>query len=374
MKVVYFIKSLAIWGGLERIVVDKANWLAAHGYEVMIFTCNQGDHLMPYVVDDAVRIEHLNVRLHVQYQFKGLKRIMESRRLGRLLIARLRSRLLEVHPDVFVVATTEYADLVIKACNGIAAMVVESHSIYLETFNNPHPRVYFHSWKLKHRLKNAKAIVSLTDDDAGEWRKHYQNVYCIPNMVSLNTTDRRGRWASHRIIFVGRFDDQKRAVLAIRIWQRIQPRFPDWELHIYGHGEQQQEVDEAAARVGGIVVHEPTSHIIDAYCDSSFLILTSSFEPFGLVMPEAMSCGLPVVAFDCAYGPRHIITDGTDGFVVPMDDEQAFAGRMEQLMSDEALCERMGAEAARSSQRFSASVIMPQWQRLFRQITSVPEP
>ncbi len=71
MKVVYFLKSLAIWGGLERIIVGKANWLAAHGYEVAIYTSDQGRHPIPYTVDDAVKVEDLGIRLFSQYHFKG---------------------------------------------------------------------------------------------------------------------------------------------------------------------------------------------------------------------------------------------------------------------------------------------------------------
>jgi len=368
MKVVYFFRSLAIWGGIERIIVDKANWLAANGCQVHILTCDQGQHPVPYAVDEVVGVEDLKIGLHRQYRYRGLSRLWMAWRLNRLLVSRLHARMEQLRPDVIVVVTSSYADLAIKACRGVAPVVVESHSIYLETFNDPHPRVYFHSWKLKFLLKNVQAIVALTDEDACEWRRHYQNVYCIPNMVSLNTSDQRGRWASHRVIFVGRFDNQKRTDIAIRIWERIHPRFPDWELHIYGHGERQQMVYKVAEKASGVVVHEPTNQIIDAYCNSSFLILTSSFEPFGLVMPEAMSCGLPVVAFDCAYGPRHIITDGTDGFVVPLDDEQAFADGMMQLMGNEALCQHMGKEAIRSSQRYAANRVMLQWQQLFQQL------
>ena len=62
------------------------------------------------------------------------------------------------------------------------------------------------------------------------------------------------------------------------------------------------------------------------------IVSASLFEPFGLVLPEAMSCGLPVVTYDCPYGPASIITDGEDGFLINQGDEQQFAERLSLLM------------------------------------------
>jgi glycosyltransferase involved in cell wall biosynthesis len=100
------------------------------------------------------------------------------------------------------------------------------------------------------------------------------------------------------------------------------------------------------------------------------LLLTSKFEPFGLVLPEAMSCGLPVVAFDCPYGPADIITDGEDGFLIKNRDVRAFADRVCQLIENPQLRKEMGQHAIASSQRYSANRIMPQWKQLFESMAS----
>ena len=100
------------------------------------------------------------------------------------------------------------------------------------------------------------------------------------------------------------------------------------------------------------------------------LLLTSKFEPFGLVMPEAMSCGLPVVSFDCPYGPAEIITDGEDGFLIKNRDIHAFADKVCQLIENPPLRKEMGKQAIISSQRFSPEKIMPMWKQLFESIVS----
>ena len=110
-----------------------------------------------------------------------------------------------------------------------------------------------------------------------------------------------------------------------------------------------------------IVLHEPTSAIFDEYLKSSVLLMTSYYEPFGLVLPEAMSCGLPVVAFDCPYGPASIITDGVDGFLIPNRDIQAYAEKLCLLMDDDELRRTMGQAGIISSRRYDLSDIMPLW-------------
>ena len=98
--------------------------------------------------------------------------------------------------------------------------------------------------------------------------------------------------------------------------------------------------------------------------------MTSLFEPFGLVLPEAMSCGLSVVAFDCPYGPADIITDGVDGFLIKNRDIQGFADRVCQLIENEELRHQMGQNGIVSSQRYRADVIMPKWINLFENLLS----
>ena len=146
-------------------------------------------------------------------------------------------------------------------------------------------------------------------------------------------------------------------------------RHPDWVLDIYGEGElkdyYQKIIDDLNINM---IIHHPEATILQRYCESSMLLLTSVYEPFGLVMPEAMSCGLPVVAFDCPYGPADIITDGVDGFLVKNRDINEFADRVCQLIEDKELRMRMGQAAIKSAQRYRADLIMPKWKDLFEQL------
>jgi glycosyltransferase involved in cell wall biosynthesis len=109
---------------------------------------------------------------------------------------------------------------------------------------------------------------------------------------------------------------------------------------------------------------------MDVYHSSSILVLTSLYEPFGLVIPEAMSCGLPIVTFDSPHGPATILTDREEGFLIPNRNQQLFAERLIMLMGDLDLRQEMGMKAIVSSQRFTAKEIMPMWKQLFEQLSS----
>ena len=177
---------------------------------------------------------------------------------------------------------------------------------------------------------------------------------------------------SKSVIFVGRFSHQKDIYSMVLIWKLVHRQRPDWRLDVYGgYGEEKDEllkmIEEADAN---IFVHEPVSDIFEKYRESSILILTSSFEPFGLVLPEAMSCGVPVVAFDCPFGPSEIITDGVDGFLIQTRNIPLFAHRICHLIDAHDLRLSMGQAGIQSSQRYQAERIMPRWKELFTQLSS----
>jgi glycosyltransferase involved in cell wall biosynthesis len=214
-------------------------------------------------------------------------------------------------------------------------------------------------------------VVALTKGDADEWRKLTPNVCVIPNVVHLNDSGIYGDCTAKSVIFVGRFSKQKDIGSLLRIWTLVHQRHSDWCLHIYNgcNEEMYSLIDEIRKIDANIQIHDPTSDIIERYKESSILILTSCFEPFGLVLPEAMSCGLPVVAFDCPYGPADIITDGVDGFLIQNSNIELFADKVCSLMDNVVIRLQMGQAGLQSSKRYSAEDIMPQWKSLFEQIS-----
>lgn len=369
MKIVYLYKSLAVWGGVERILVDKMNFLAhEYGEDVYIITSDQGSHKSPYTLDERVHVIDLDIRFHTRFRHNLLRRLFEYRRMSRLYHTRLRKQLMLIRPDIVITTTFQDIKPLLKI-KGNRPLVVESHLNFL------HPDSLLHRIQL--RINNywagrAEAIVTLTNGDAEDWKRVSSHVHVIPNMVHLNDTNLYSDCTAKRVLFVGRFEEQKNIGELINIWQLVHSKHPDWRLDLYGDGALWEKYKQEADALNiNIEVHKPSSQIMDVYRRSSIFVIASLYEPFGLVIPEAMSCGLPIVSYDSPYGPANIISDGEDGFLIPMHHQQVFADRLCQLMGDEELRKEMGKRAIVSSQRFSADKIMPMWKELFEKLTSL---
>ena len=111
-----------------------------------------------------------------------------------------------------------------------------------------------------------------------------------------------------------------------------------------------------------------TDDIAEEFSKSSLYVMSSRYEGFGLVLAEAMSCGLPCISFDCPYGPREIIKDGEDGLLAKYKDVEELAQKMAQLMSDSNLRRNMGEQAIRNIARYEPQTIMNQWINLFKSL------
>ena len=370
MKIMYVNQVFAAWGGFERVWTDKMNALSdIPDNEVCLVTTDQGTHQFPYPLNQNVRHIDLGIRFVQHYQYQGLKRYWVYLKLLRLFKRKMKALLEAERPDVLVSNASEFVDFLLN-CKGTVPLVVESHGTFDRPFHMQEMTVinrikgYF-----RHKaLKKAERIVALTHGDAEQWKQVNPNVSIIPNIVTMNQSDTYSSCEAKRVIFVGRLDPQKGYQYLNDIWKIVEKRHPDWRLDIYGEGADLQENKSMIPQGQQVYPHAQTINILDKYKESSILVLTSVYEPFGLVMPEAMSCGIPVVAFDCPYGPSEIITDGTDGFLINCYDVEAFADKLCLLMENDALRKKMGQNAILSSQRFTKDKIIPQWISLFESL------
>jgi len=371
MRLLYICDALAVYGGLERVLIEKANWLAKQkDYEICLLTVNQGEHPVSFPLHPDVQFEDLGIQFHQQYHLSFCRRLVRNRQLHRLFRDRLAGKIQEKDPDVIVSTRLDYIRDILSV-KGDLPLVFESHSSCLASrFEGDGLLRRIHIRYLQLVVRKAAMTVALTKGDADEWRKLTPKVCVIPNVVYLNESGLYSDCTSKSAIFVGRFSKQKDVGSLLRIWTLVHERYPDWCLHIYGgYGEEQDSILAKIKQMdANIQVHEATSNMMEKYRESSILLMTSSYEPFGLVLPEAMSCGLPVVAFDCPYGPADIITGGTDGFLVKERSYDDFSNRVCQLMDHLDLRLRMGKSGIESSKKYAESCIMPLWKQLFNRL------
>ncbi len=113
------------------------------------------------------------------------------------------------------------------------------------------------------------------------------------------------------------------------------------------------------------LLEHTVENIIDKYLESSIFVLSSRFEGFGMVITEAMACGVPPVSFDCPCGPKDIIKDGEDGLLVKNGDIEQLADKICFLIANEEIRKEMGKKARINVERFKIEHIAQQWKELF---------
>jgi glycosyltransferase involved in cell wall biosynthesis len=218
-------------------------------------------------------------------------------------------------------------------------------------------------------VKKFDKFVVLTQEDETYWGN-------LPNMeVIENAKNEWGNYVAslenNIVLAVGRYDYQKGFDRLIEAWRVVHGHFPDWKLKIIGDGESRSELEMLVEKYNldnVVELRKNTSNILSEYLDASFFVLSSRYEGLPMVILEAMSVGLPVVAFDCKCGPKDIIMDGKNGFLVSEGNISDLAKRIMQLIEDSVSRKKMGEVARISSERFSESVIMGKWFHLFEDL------
>ncbi len=162
----------------------------------------------------------------------------------------------------------------------------------------------------------------------------------------------------------------------IKAWAKVEKQRPDWTLDIYGQGNQapyRELMQELGVNESRCRLHGSITEVKNIYQGGSIFTLPSRFEGFGLVIIEAMACGVPVVVFDCENGPRNIITNNQDGILVKPFDVDAYADSLLRLIQDDQLRSQMGKRAYESSQRYFIENIAMQWEHLFDEVMANKE-
>jgi len=215
-------------------------------------------------------------------------------------------------------------------------------------------------------LKKLDHLVVLTEKDREAWTE-LEHVVAIPNPLSLIPSV-ISPLAEKRVIAVARYSHEKGIDLLLRAWSEVENYVDEWRLDIFGEGDRtpyEYQIERLGIDKSRCQLHGRTDNVEREYCNSSLFVLSSRFEGFGMVIVEAMACGLPVVAFDCPWGPRSIITEGVDGLLAENGNPLSLAQGLVVLMNDADKRQAMSAAAVKKVQRFQIAQIAQQWKHLF---------
>lgn len=375
MKIVYCTDTICHPGGIQRITIAKANALAdIEGNEVWIVVTGNKRLTPVLTISEKVHLIDLDVnyfeddwksKLHV---LKGVfvKRREHRRKLKALLDA--------IQPSIVIsTGTSEKFFLPRLKIGSHPAFIREIH------FTSNYRQLAANGWFEKlsawagdfldyHMfIKGYDKIVVLTNEDKELHWKDNDKVIVIPNPLTIQH-DKRSTLTAKTVITAGRLVAQKNFSSLVRAWAIVHQSHPEWRLEIWGEGclkvELQRQIDLEGLN-GNVQLMGYTDDIISKFADASLFVCSSLFEGFGIVIIEAMSCGLPVVSYSCPCGPKDIISEGEDGFLIPLDNEREMAKCLCNLIEQDTIRNAMGRNALKKAEHFATENIIPIWLTLF---------
>lgn len=376
MKLVYIVRSLHPIGGIERTLTDKANWLVAHGHEVMFVTYKQGGDNFSFPLDSRVKQMDLKCSIYSLFKFPIYTRLFEYFSLSKIFQKRLGEVLNDFLPDVISVAIPNAEDFVwevVKVAQK-AKVVVESHVAYDYLYNGKSltDRFLYLFHSPFRAICNTDTLIVLTESDVASWKRMgVQNIRVVPNPVSFYVENIDNVVKDEkRIVAVGRLVRQKRFDRLIDAFALIAHHYPGWYVDIIGEGDLRPALEQQVLErklFGRVKVQNFTSDVMSEYMKSQFLVLSSDYEGFGLVIIEAMACGIPVVATNCPHGPSEIIEDGETGLLARLDVKD-LAERMEWMITHQEERRIMGAKAHESVAFYRKDIIMKEWESAYKRV------
>ena len=271
------------------------------------------------------------------------------------------------------VLRTRRAGVLIGTRPGLNLLAARVAGPGLAKVGQEHMHLSNHPRKLQRAMRRGyprlDALAVLTESDLreyGELLGDGARVEQIPNAVTKldgGVSD----LSAKTVIAAGRLKRQKDFFRLVRAFAQVADRHPDWQLKICGDGPHRERLEKLIADLGlarNVMLAGPVRNIGEELAGASIYALSSRREGFPMVLLEAMSKGLPVVSFDCPTGPREIVRNGENGFLVPHQDVDALAAGMNRLIEDDDLRRRCGAGALATAERYSIEVIGARWEEL----------
>ena len=373
-KIVYCTPALYLAGGMERVLTLKVNYFAdVWGYDITIILTEGKGQPYFYPLSDRVKVINLDIGFEELWNQPILKKLFIYAKKQRQYKKALKTALMQIRPDITVSMLRREINFLNTIHDG-SKKIGEIHinRAHYRTFEEGDSNVFKSLlslyWKhtLVRHLKQLDSFVALTKKDQEAWTE-LNNVSVIPNPVSFPSV-KLSRQTEKRVIAVGRYCHEKGYDHLLKAWAEVQHLCTDWRLDVYGDGDRtafEKMLDDCRIDRSRCALNGRVSDVQSEFVRSSLAVCSSRFEGFGLAIVEAMACGLPVVSFDCPWGPRSIISDGEDGILVENGNVEQLVAAMVRLMREPEVRETMGKRASVNVQRFSMEAVAREWKDLF---------
>ncbi len=343
------ISNICANAGTERAVTNLANAFAKHtDNTIFIISIYSKNNDKPFFkVDDRVSI------IHLCYSFinKTSKRLLIYRNLFKDL-----NRICNENAITVLMGTTH-------AYNSVISLLKKPIRIGCEHINyDACPKAF--RFIRKYSYRNLDRVVLLTNDDRDHYDFLERNKTVVISNIRSFFPENPAPLLNKRIVSVGRLNRQKGYDILIQFADELYKKIPDWNIVIYGEGEMLEYLSseiEKKQLSDFIIIEKPAKDIQNKMLESSIYLMTSRNEGLPMVLLEAQACGLPIISFDCPEGPKDIINDGVDGFLIPVGDTNSMISKIVELANSEDKRIKLGLHARIHSKEFSEENIVGKW-------------
>ena len=369
MRILYCTNQLYVHGGIERILSQKMNALVQdYGHEVYLLTFEQKDQNFVYnlnkkIIFNDLRINYLSGKSY--YNPKNIIKIVKH-------FFKLKSAITRIKPDIIISISFTPDQYFLPFIDKKIPKIKELHSsgiIVSKCANQGNGfKVWFNN-KLIDVFNKYNSLVLLNKDE----KKYFPraNTFEINNFTDFVVENNIEK--ENTIIAAGRIVPAKQFEELAFIWKKIHLNFPDWKIKIFGDGDAYiiinlKKIVSELQIENSFLIFEATKNIKLEMQKSKVYAMTSQTECFPMVLLEAQICGLPIISYDCPNGPRNIINNEVDGFLIEDKNRILFAEKLSFLLTNKDLLIKMSQNSSVNVNRFNKSKIMTIWNNLFQEV------
>ncbi|MRX67430.1 Glycosyltransferase involved in cell wall bisynthesis [Flavobacterium resistens] len=361
MRLLYIVPKIKNAGGVARVLLIKANYFVENfGYEVHVLSQNEKKDLPFYDFNSEVIFHDMTLKGNV---FQFLKSYQKQ----------VNKAIQEIKPDIILIADNGLKAFVFPfIVKTKSPIVFEIHgSKFIEEKAQKTDFISKSIQKIKYRFKDFSVrkftkIVALSEESRNEWKA--KNAIVIPN-PSWIKTEKTADLKNKKVIAIARNSYEKGLFRLLIIWKKITKKHSDWTLDIYTDEVDALQIITTDLKLdSNINIFGFVKNIEEKYSESSIYAMTSRSEGFPMVLLEAMASGLPCIAFDCPIGPKTIIKNGENGFLIPENDSEMYVEKFAFLMENEELRFKLGTNAKATSEKYSVDKIMEQWRQFLEKL------
>ena len=378
-----FILLVSAWGmgGTIRAAINLAGYLADH-HEVEIISTYRRRERPYFAFDPRVTVTALDDERPgaLPWLVRHLRRLL--RRFSSTLYhpADIRKDDHNLWTDVQLVRRLrKQRGVLIGTRPGLNILAADLQAPGLVTVGVEQMNFASHVRHLRRAIVNRyarlDALAVLTEQDRAAYEQALDGkappIWRIPNTVH-DLEPPLADLSAKRIFAAGRYTSQKGFDLLIEAFIPVAARHPDWELRICGRGIRKQELIDLIDRRGlarQVTLAGPSEDIPGEMARASIYALSSRYEGFPLVLIEAMSKGMAVVAFDCPTGPADIVDDHGNGILVPPQDVEALTAGLLEMIEDEPLRRRCASAAVETAREYTMSAVGPGWDAMLESVS-----